>query len=69
MLGFMVKCLMGTLMNKYELFFYRLRIIIGILHVIVFLVFAANGCQEQRKVRKYIESEHSKLVPLNDTGK
>jgi hypothetical protein len=56
-------------MNKYELFFYRLYILIGILGVIAFLVFAANGCEEQRRIKRYMESEHSKLLPLSDTSK
>jgi hypothetical protein len=55
-------------MNKQQRFFYRLYIVVGILGIIIFLVFAFNGCESER-VRRYIESEHSKLVPLSDTPK
>jgi len=48
-------------------FFYRLYIVVGILGIICFMVFAANGCEAER-TKRYIEQDHSKLVPLNDTG-
>ena len=48
-------------MNKYELFFYRLYIVVEIVGVIAFLVFAANSCEQQSRIKK-LQSEHSKLV-------
>jgi hypothetical protein len=56
-------------MNKQQLFFYRLYIVVGILGIIIALVFAFNGCESERRLQYKIETEHSKLVPLNDTDK
>jgi hypothetical protein len=47
---------------------YRLYIVAGILGLLAMMVFAANS-YDRHRVKVYIESEHSQLVPLNDSGK
>jgi hypothetical protein len=55
-------------MNNYEKAYYRIMIVAGIVGLLAMLVFAANSYDHYR-VKRYLESEHSQLVPIDDTAK
>lgn len=55
-------------MNNYEKAYYRIMIVAGIVGLLAMLVFAANSYDHYR-VKRYLESEHSQLVPIDDTTK